>query len=115
MDTTNTGKKGKVAYVLKNFPKLSETFIASEIYRLEQLGVDLKLLVIKPRSETTRHAVVGRIKSRAHHLPATASLTETSFARWLQAHLPDFWPSVLNVCKKNPKGFLQAAKFCVLQ
>ncbi len=34
-------RPGTVAYVLKGFPRISETFVASEIYRLEQLGVPL--------------------------------------------------------------------------
>ena len=33
----------RVAYVLKGYPRVSELFIASEIHRLEQLGVDLDL------------------------------------------------------------------------
>ena len=40
-----------VAYVLKGYPRLSELFIASEIQRLEQLGVPLRLFVLKPPDE----------------------------------------------------------------
>ena len=36
-----------VAYLLKGFPRLSETFIASEIYRLEQAGLDIRLFATK--------------------------------------------------------------------
>ena len=115
MKGTNKEKPGKVAYVLKNFPKLSETFIASEIYRLEQLGVELKLLVIKPVSESTQHAVVAKIKANPHYLPATTSLSETSLAKWLMLHLPDFWRSFFSVCRRNPLGILRAARFGALQ
>lgn len=115
MQSTNKGKKGKVAYILKNFPKLSETFIASEIYRLEQLGVDLKLLVIKPCGDDARHAVVARIKERPYYLPATTSLSETSLFKWLKLHLPDFRRSVAAVCKQNPGGVLKAARFALFQ
>lgn len=115
MNKTNEGNQGKVAYILKNFPKLSETFIASEIYRLEQIGVDLKLLVIKPYSENTRHAVVARIKALPHYLPATTSLSESSLARWLKLHLPDFWRPVVSVFKQNPKGTFRAAKLALFQ
>ena len=50
-----------VAYVLKGYPRISEIFIASEIYRLEQLGLPVRLFVLKPADETTTHPVV-----RAH-------------------------------------------------
>jgi hypothetical protein len=35
--------QAKVAYVLKGFPRLSETFIANEIFQLERLGMELRL------------------------------------------------------------------------
>ena len=104
-------KNSKIAYVLKNFPKLSETFIAGEIYRLEKLGVNLKLLVIKPCEEISHHAVIDKIQAKPFYLPATSSLSETFFLTWLKRHLPDFSASVLNIFKRNPRGFLKAAKF----
>jgi glycosyltransferase involved in cell wall biosynthesis len=104
-----------IAYVLKNFPKLSETFIASEIYRLEQLGVKLKLFVIKPSGETLRHAVVEKIQAKPFYLPATGSLSETSLAQWLRSHLPDFLPDVLKVFRRNPLRTIKAAKFALGQ
>ncbi|NOT46583.1 MAG: glycosyltransferase family 4 protein [Acidobacteria bacterium] len=111
----NQGDKSKVAYILKNFPKLSETFIASEIYRLERLGVDLKLLVIKPPAEDIRHAVIEKIRAKPFYLPATTSLSETSLAKWLQMHLPVFWLSLIGVCGENPRGTLRAARFALVQ
>ena len=44
-----------VVYVLKGYPRMSELFIASEIWRLEQRGVPLRLYVLKPADEPTRH------------------------------------------------------------
>lgn len=104
-----------VAYVLKNFPKLSETFIASEIYRLEQLGVDLKLLVIKPPVELERHAVIKKIEAIPFYLPAVTSLSETPFFRWLRMHLPDFFPNLMNVFHRAPVGTAKAAWFALIQ
>ena len=46
--------RGAIAYVLKSFPRLSETFIASEIYRLERQGVGLRLFVIKRSPSRSR-------------------------------------------------------------
>ena len=50
-DKRNNQIDPSVAYILKGFPRLSETFIASEIYRLEQEGIRLRLIVIKPADE----------------------------------------------------------------
>src|SRR4029453_10690446 len=49
-----------VAYVLKGFPRMAELFIASEIHRLEEAGMRLRLYVIRPPDETERHPVVDR-------------------------------------------------------
>lgn len=48
-----------VAYVVNMFPKVSETFIASEVAGLVQRGVAVRILSLKPPSETLRHPVVG--------------------------------------------------------
>lgn len=104
-----------VAYVLKNFPKISETFIASEIYRLEQLGLDLKLLVIKPPVEAEHHAVIKKIRAVPFNLPAVTSLSETPFIQWLRTHLSLFLPDVVNVFRREPRGALKATLFALTQ
>jgi hypothetical protein len=52
-----------VGYVLKGYPRISELFIASEIWRLEQLGLPLRLFVLKPADETEHHPVVDKIEA----------------------------------------------------
>jgi colanic acid/amylovoran biosynthesis glycosyltransferase len=47
-----------VAYVVNMFPKVSETFIASEIAGLVQRGLTVRLLSLKAPSETLRHPIV---------------------------------------------------------
>ncbi len=106
---------GRIAYILKNFPKLSETFIASEIYRLETLGVNLKLFVIKPPTENLRHATIEKIRAERFYLPATESLSETSLFNWLKIHFGDFKSGVFNIFKAKPGQVLQAAKFAFAQ
>ena len=70
----------RVAYVLKGYPRLSEMFIASEIYRLEQAGLPLRLYVIKPPDEAQTHPVVDRIQAPTEYLPPTTSLSATTLA-----------------------------------
>jgi glycosyltransferase involved in cell wall biosynthesis len=98
-----------VAYILKGFPRLSEMFIASEIYRLEQLGVPLRLFVIKPSDETQQHRLVERIQTRPAYLPPTTSLSATPLRRWLRAHLKDFLPGLRGAVRGRPAGVARAA------
>lgn len=100
---------GAVAYVLKGFPRLSEMFIASEIYRLEQMGVRLKLYVIMPSDENSHHEVVDRIQARPEYLPATTSLSTTRLLFWLRVNLPAFLPGLARVIRRYPGGMVRAA------
>ena len=87
----NNGNTSRaVAYILKGFPRLSEMFIASEIYRLEQLGLGLKLYVLTPPDESMRHEIVDRIQTKPDYLPATTSLSATPPLQWLRKNLPTF-------------------------
>ena len=104
-----------VAYVLKGFPRLSEMFIASEIYRLEQMGLRLKLYVLTPPAESMRHEIVDRIQTKPDYLPATTSLSTTRLAPWLRKNLPGFSPGIGRVLWRYPKGILRAAVAALAQ
>jgi glycosyltransferase involved in cell wall biosynthesis len=104
-----SASEASVAYILKGFPRMSEMFIASEIYRLEQLGLRLRLSVIKPADEAKRHGIVERINAKPEYLPATSSLSATSLARWLSLHLKDFLPALKRVARRRPLGVARAA------
>ena len=99
---------GAVAYVLKGYPRISELFIASEIWRLETLGVPLRLYVLKPADEAVRHPVVDRIAARPEYLPATTSLSRSRLLPWLRRNLPPFLPSVGRVARRHPAGLARA-------
>ena len=98
-----------VAYILKGYPRISETFITSEIYRLEQLGMKLRLAVIKEGDEVGANGISNRIQAHPNYLPQTSSLSQTSLRRWLNLHLNDFQPAIRSVYKQKPRGFIRAA------
>ena len=98
-----------VAYILKGFPRLSETFITSEIYRLEQEGLRLRLYVIKPDREDEHHEIVDRIEAKPDYLPATTSLSRTSLIQWLAENLDYFLPSLARACWRHPLRTMRAA------
>jgi glycosyltransferase involved in cell wall biosynthesis len=114
-NTTRAASGGAIAYVLKGYPRLSEMFITSEIFRLEQLGVRLRLHVIKPADETRRQGIINRIKARPDYLPATTSLSNTPLRRWLSRHLKDFMPALRHVARRRPAGVARAAVAALAQ
>lgn len=102
-----------VAYVLKGFPVLSETFISSEVYRVQQAGVPLHIFVVKPRDEREHHPVVDRIRARPDYLPPTTRMSDHSRTRWLLVNTPKFVPSLVRTLRRSPKGVLAAARLAL--
>jgi len=58
-----------VAFILKGYPRLSETFIAQEILALEKQGLDIRLFSLRQPTEATRHPIHDEIKAEAVYLP----------------------------------------------
>jgi glycosyltransferase involved in cell wall biosynthesis len=50
----------RIAYVLKIFPKLSETFISGELAELRRRGIELRILSLLPPREELRHDVIAQ-------------------------------------------------------
>ena len=88
-----------LAYILKGYPRISETFISNEILLLERLGFTMRLFPMRQPRESFSHASVGEIKARVDYLP-----TEL---------LPDFFrllrPNIFLAAKK-PKQFKETLR-----
>ncbi len=58
-----------VAFVLKGYPRLSETFIAQEILGLERRGLDIRIISLRHPTDTTTHPIHAEIQAPIHYLP----------------------------------------------
>ena len=96
----------KVAYVMNGFPRLSETFIAHEIYQLECLGTPLRLYSVKQEREPVVHPVVGAIRAPLLYLPDASSLSGTTLVRWLRDNAPTFRSAHATLLRKRPLAWL---------
>ena len=69
-DFIDTGTVGRlrVGYVLKRFPRLSETFIVNEIMELERQGVEVEVFSLRRAKEEMRHELLGRLRARVTYL-----------------------------------------------
>jgi colanic acid/amylovoran biosynthesis glycosyltransferase len=63
----------RVLYVLKRFPRLSETFILAEMLRLEQEGVEIGVESIKAAEIGSRHPEVSDLRAELRYLPSSGS------------------------------------------
>jgi hypothetical protein len=59
----------RVAFVLKGYPRLSETFIAQEIHALERRGLDVLIVSLRHPTDSTTHPVHRQIRAERLYLP----------------------------------------------
>jgi glycosyltransferase involved in cell wall biosynthesis len=60
---------GRVAFVLKGYPRLSEAFIAQEIAALERRGLDILIVSLRHPTERRVHPVHAEIRAALLYLP----------------------------------------------
>lgn len=102
---------GSVAYILKAYPRASELFILSEIFRVEQAGLAIRLYAIKPaepHDREPRHPVVDRIAAPCEYLRRSEGLSRTSLPHWILHHLPGFIPAIARTLVRHPLGLVRA-------
>ena len=102
---TDLPAEGEIGYVLKSYPRMSETFIANEIYLLERLGLKLRLFSILDLSDPQRHAVVGATRAPVDYLPQVTPLNEAPFHAWLSRNAPKFFNSHWRLLKARPVNY----------
>lgn len=81
----------RVGYVLKQYPRLSETFILNEILGLESIGVDVTVFSLRHATEGRFHPGVAAVRGSVHYLPRA---DKASFLEAVRA-LPDVAPEDL--------------------
>src|SRR5258708_12614183 len=64
-----TGGGGRVAFVLKGYPRLSETFIAQEILALERRGLDILIVSLRLPTDGRTHPVHAEVSAPVLYLP----------------------------------------------
>jgi colanic acid/amylovoran biosynthesis glycosyltransferase len=106
----------RIAYVLKRFPRLSETFVAAELIELERQGEDLTVFAVSDPKERVRHAFVDELRAPVSYLPhrpvrqplrvarALGRVLRSDRRGWLDAARYSLWPPRL----KGARRLLQA-------
>ena len=76
----------KIAYLVKIFPKISETFILQEILDLETSGLTLSIFTLQHPTEAITHGQAAQVRAPTTSLPDTF-LTIPSHALWAHVRL----------------------------
>jgi glycosyltransferase involved in cell wall biosynthesis len=100
-------RKPRIAYLLKTYPKLSETFILNEILGLEKLGIDIEIFSLRRPADEPVHPSVAEVKAKVTYMPACLQIERRSTppenCRVILAHL--------TVLCSHPYRYIRAAQF----
>ena len=100
----------KVGYVLKMYPRFSETFIVNEILAHESAGLEIEIFSLRPPNDGRFHEALAKIQAPVHYLPSS-DLKVKSFWAVIQetsAHFPDLWKVLADFSNENPRDIYQA-------
>jgi colanic acid/amylovoran biosynthesis glycosyltransferase len=93
----STRRRRRLAYVLKRFPRISETFVAAELIELERHGEQVTIFAISRPAESFTHGFLDELAAEVVYLPhrplreplrvarALARVIGRDRTRWLRA------------------------------
>src|ERR1051325_3487644 len=87
---------GPIGYVLKVFPRLSETFVINEIRELERQGVQITIYSLHAPPAEVPHRVLGELRAPVVHvdaLPAPSEAEHRQARTVLRTRVPE-WASL---------------------
>jgi colanic acid/amylovoran biosynthesis glycosyltransferase len=93
-----TERRRHLGYVLKRFPRISETFVAAELIELERQHERVTIFALSRPEEPFTHAFLAELRARVVYLP----------------HRPLWQPArvlraLVHVWRASPRGWLRAA------
>lgn len=66
----------RIGYVLKVYPRFSETFVVTEILAREDLGQDLSIYALRPTTDTRFHPEIARVEAPVRWVPRPRKAAE---------------------------------------
>ncbi len=102
----------RVAYIVKRYPRYSETFIVNEILAHEEAGLKLELFSLNAPVDTHFQDIIAKVRAPVTYLSATG-LKADDF--WQELHksaaiIPQFWTRLARFGKTDAKEVWQAAR-----
>jgi glycosyltransferase involved in cell wall biosynthesis len=105
-----TASSRKVGYVVKRYPRYSETFIVNEILAHEAAGVDVEIFSLLPPTDAHFQDILARVRAPVHYLPGEGSKVMGFWTGLGQAagELPDFWSDLGKAAREEVRDVAQA-------
>src|SRR5512141_1735673 len=102
-------EKVRVAYVVKMYPRFSETFIVSEVLAHESAGLEIEIFSLRSPVDTHFQDLLARVRSPVHFVEAERPRV-VDFWEALSAGsntLPRFWQTLGAFSGEDPRDVYQ--------
>ena len=100
----------RIAYVLKVYPRTSQTFVLSEILAHERAGLAMDIFSLRRTDDSRFHAALAQVQSPVFQVARAGSNANMALKKLREhaPHLPHLWDVVQN-SQANAEDILQAA------
>lgn len=98
----NNPKSPVLGFILKGYPRISETFISNEILLLEKLGYTIHIFSMRRPRENFHHESVKGIRAHVDYLPES-----------ILAYLPRLFYHNIMLARKQPSPYLDSLKIAM--
>jgi glycosyltransferase involved in cell wall biosynthesis len=117
----------RVGFVVKRYPRYSETFIVREILAHEEAGLSVEIFALRPPNDSHFQELIARVRGRVNflYMPAEgllpeplagATLTASHFWKALRQAgevLPDVWAALGDVGDEDARDLYQALQLAI--
>ncbi|MGO1463058.1 MAG: glycosyltransferase family 4 protein [Marinobacter sp.] len=101
---------GKVGYVLKRYPRYSETFVVTEILAHEAAGLELEIFALRSVEEAYFQDNLGKVRAPVNRIPDRFRTPDTLWSLICQARdtLPGGWAALHAINDATGRDMAQA-------
>ncbi|MFQ6550228.1 glycosyltransferase [Aestuariibius sp. 2305UL40-4] len=87
---------GRIGYVLKRYPRFSETFVINEILAHEAVGQEIEIFALRPVEETHYQDILGRVRAPVTRIKDRFTGPDAIWDRLTRARdlLPGAWDAL---------------------
>lgn len=105
----------RAAYVVKRYPRFSETFIVNEILAHEAAGLDVDIFALRPSLDVRFQEEIGRVRAPVTYLESGAGKASGLWERIREAArvLPGFLEKLEHATPEDARTVCQAADLAI--
>ena len=101
-----------VGYVLKRYPRYSETFVVNEILELERAGVPLQIFSLRYPEDGHFQDAISRVRAPVHYLASTGLKAAELWSAMnrVRASVPGAWTAIERLHRMEARHLYQALR-----